>query len=305
MAWSSAELSSDEQTYAAADKPILGANAAAGELVASRWTATDSGTFSSTDITDSDKPISRLFDGLPGLQTTPDSVQTDYTICLQFDAPGIEFDGILYLNHGLYTNGVTSLKLQIADDSTFSSNLQTLSDINPSAKSSDARLADLSLYHTGTTARRYSDVIYARITLTRGINFTPSIGQIVFLRRRQLKHQPDRPWDPTDQHSNIESYEALDGTIYSTVRYRGRREIRATLPYLDSTRQGDVLSWWSDIEQGSYPFVWIDSPGTAPSEWWLMRLSDAVLSLPYSTGGQYRDLEIEATEQGPSFMAME
>jgi len=62
MAWSGAALSSDELAWAADDKPILGSNAAMGALSASRWVAGAAGDFTDPDISDSDYPVSRLFE---------------------------------------------------------------------------------------------------------------------------------------------------------------------------------------------------------------------------------------------------
>ena len=304
MAYSAADLSANELTWAAADKPILGHNAAANALSDSRWTATATGTFASGDISDSDYPISRLFDGLPGLKSQPASTQTAYTICLDFGSSGIEFDGILYLAHNLQSEDCSALELDIADDNAFTTNKITISSLSPSGGSSDARLADLVLESGGGTARRYSSVRWARITMVKGTNFDPAIGQVIFLRRRQLQYNPDRVWDPANQRSSVDTFESRSGVDYDTVRYRGRRTVDADLEFHTEAERNDLLAWWTATRQGTEKLIWIDEPTTTPAGFFFGKLREPRFQFPWTEWSQ-RSYSLMAEEQGPDFLELE
>ena len=75
------------------------------------------------------------------------------------------------------------------------------------------------------TAWRFNNVPYIRVSLQKGGNFDPYIGQIAFFRRRQLSHAPWNPFDFTNQHGRVDSFESSGGVFYDTVRYLGRREL--------------------------------------------------------------------------------
>lgn len=294
----SADLSAVEIAAAAADKPILGANAATIANLGSqtRWTATTTGVHDTTSISDTGTPVSRLFDKLPPVRSAPTSQQTAYTIFLEF-ASVITFDAVLYLDHNLYTEGVTALVLQVGDDEDMA-NATTISTINPSGGSSDKRLADLVLESGGGTAKRYT-ADYMRITMTKGgAAFDPVLGQVVFLRRQQLPREPDRPWDPSDQETSLDSFTARNNLRFDTVRYRGARQIDAQLRCNGSTEQAQVTNWWAHTNEGSGPVIWIDQPDAAPDDFFFGRLVNPSLKFPY-TDWDTRDFHLVAEEQPP------
>jgi hypothetical protein len=293
---SSAELSATEIALAAADKPILGANAAKVANLGSqtRWTATTSGVHDTTSISDTDTPVSRIFDGLPPIRSAPTSTQNNYTIFLEFDSV-ITFDGILYLDHNLQSEGCTALVLQVGDDEDMT-NATTISTLDPSGESTNKRLADLVLESGGGVARRYT-ADYMRVTMAKGSGFDPVIGQIVFLRRRQLPRQPRMSWDPTNQESGIDRFKTRSNIKHDTVRYRGARMIQAEHRFDTSDEHTAILNWWDNTNQGTEPVIWIDEPNAAPADFFF-GLIEPTLAFPY-TMPTTREFRLVAEEQPP------
>lgn len=293
-------LTTDEVAWAADDKPIIGSNSAFGVLSSAKWIAGILGDLGDVDIADSDYPISRLFDGLPGLATTPASAETGLTLCFDFGSAGIDFDGVLIINQNMDTQGASIVTVEIASDSLFTADLDEIGSLSVS---DDARLADLSLEHGGDP-QRYTGIRYIRLNIVSAGDTQPSIGQVIFLRRRQLKRNPDRPWDPTNQASRVDVLGSIAGTDYATVRYRGKRSLQASLGYLDADQQAEILAWWAEIDEGVQSFIWVDDPNTTPRGFNLMRLDDPVLQFPFVTPTD-RSLSLDATEQGPPFLSRE
>lgn len=305
-----ATLTAAEIALAAADKPILAATPDPDFLTAGWVVGSTFGTIVSATDNDPDRPAIRAWDGLPGLQTQPDSDNTLFTFVMEH-TKGIEFDFVGFLNHNFDTIDMTTLILQIADDTLFAVNFRELMNINPSALlSSDRRFADLSLFHTGSDPIRYSQVQFMRLRITLGSSGRPLIGQVVFGRRRQLKHEPNRPWDPTDLHSLGDAFESRGGSISVTPRYKGRREITANLnpdtspTAAPSPHQQDLIDWYVQTEHGILPYVWIDKPDATPNDFFFMRRREPSLEYPFVTPFT-REFTLDGLEQGPTFFSQD
>ena len=303
-----AALTSQEIALAAADKPILASTPDPDKLTAGWEVGTVTGTIAGANDTDADFPALRAWDGLPGLATRPNASNTLFTFVMEHTT-GIEFDAIGFLNHNFDTLGMTALVLQVADDTGFTTNLRTLTTLDPSALlTADRRFADLVLFHTGSTPLRYSQVQFMRLGMTLGGAGIPSIGQIVFIRRRQLQLEPNRPWDPTDRQSSVDNFESRGGVISTVPRFKGRRQITANLNPSTSPLVGpfqqDLIDWFDDTEQGTLPWVWVDTPDATPDDFFFMRLPQPELEYPFVTPFT-REFTLRGIEQGPTFFTQD
>ena len=300
-------LTQSERDLAADDKPIIAATPNTDTFIdsASGWVrGTITGTSAAAVDTDTDKPIRRAVDGLPGLRTVGNSSNALWSIILNFASPGITFDFLGILSHNWRTINVTAATLQVADDSAFTVNLRTLGTRNVGANASDRRWADLTLIDTGGDAQRFAQVEWIRIGLTLGGAAVPEVGQIVFGRRRQLKHAPNRPFDITDLQTNSDTFESRAGVQTDTPRLIGRRRLVANLNPFNEPFQQDLIDWHTDLNQGISPFVWIDTPDATPDDFWFMKKQQPSFEYPqvlFST----REHTVLGNEQGPTFFTQD
>ncbi len=305
MAWSSAALSASELALLAADKPILGGYAQLRKYDRGRWCAGANPTFSTTDDTDTAFPFIRALDGKAGYVTKPNLGGTAWSMLFDFynstdSKYGIDFDAVGLVNHDLFNDGVTSLTVEIADDTSFSSNLQTIATENPTTWGSDARRMLLDLHHTGGSPLRYSSVYYVRISMTKATDFLPEIGEVVFLRRRQLRYRPDVPFDPAQYRSRSSVYKSPQGVVTRYNEYGDQRVVSAEWGLDDAADYADLRSWWQDCYYGREPFVWLYNPSTLPHAFHLMVQEDdePVLDRTYDGPTKYK-FALKAHEQGP------
>ena len=303
MAVSFAALTAEEIALAAADKPILASTPDPDQLDAGWETGTISGTLAGATDDAANRPAERAWDGLPGLQTLPDATFAANTLVME-SSVGIEFDFVAYLNHNFFTIGATTVTLQVADDTGFTTNVRSLSTLNPAGGSTDRRLADLSLFHTGGTPLRYSGVQFMRLQISSGGSLLPKIGQVILGRRRQLKHEPNRPWDPTDLYSSLDRFESRGGSITDTPRFLGRREIHANLNPDASPHVQDLVDWYAGIQYGRLPLVWFDRPTGAPNDFYFMKMIEPNFQYPY-IAPFVREFNLNAVEQGPNFFTQD
>lgn len=290
MAWSSAELSATELALRADDMPILAASVGmAPDAV--EWSA--AGSFAGADITDASYPGRRAYDGKPHLATKPNTSGTQFYYLLDFSTTPIEFDAFALMGYGTSLDGIT-VTLEIDDLSTFAG-ATSIGAITPGA--TGARKIDIDMFHTGSTALRYSDVPYVRLNVS-GTTFTPEIGELLLLRTYQLKHKPRLPWDEDSQIGESLGGRTWAGVDNRIVTYRGMRALSASINPHETSYQTEILDWFSDSDQGARPFVWIDDPATTPAGFNLMTLDEPALSFPL-IGFTERALTISASEQGP------
>lgn len=307
MAVAVTTLTQSERDLAAADKPILAATPDADNFIDanSGWdVGTITGTSATAVDTDANKPIRRAVDGLPGLRTAPNATGTLHTMVLNF-SPGITFDFIGYLGHNFRTRQVTDLTLQVADDGAFTTNVRTLSSRNIFALfGSDRRVADLTLIDTGIDAQRFSGVEWIRLQFTLSVTGIPDIGQVVFGRRRQLRFEPNRPWDPTDLQTRLDRFESRAGVRTDVPRFRGRRRVAANLNPFDEPFQQDLIDWFTDINHGASPLVWVDTPNTGADDFYFMKIDEPSFEYPFVTFST-REMNLRASEQGPNFFSQD
>lgn len=308
MAWSSAELSSTELALLAADKPLVAVNAFPVSPDYRKWIEGSVGAFNvttNTDRTDSDYPNNRSVDRFPHYVTKPSTgtVDTDWYFAIDTGASdAIEFDCAFVIGHNwdTLTNGpLTTADLEIADSADFVTNKQKVGSFT--LRGSDKRLQILSLYHTGATARRYTDVRYVRLVLCAGGNIVPEIGELILGRRRQLEYKPDRPFDDKALRGEMAKATSAAG-VTSSVIFHKNKHVLDSKYVLDSTTYAS--DWETFYQTCNASFVWLYDPSTYPNNWRMMHLDEYELDMPL-VGPGVRDAQIIATEQGPERFFLE
>jgi hypothetical protein len=305
MAYSSADLSSADLASAAADQPLaIGRNwLRHADSVAPQWKQGGSWAAGS-DETDSDGPTSYAWDEFDDLQTYPDASQTTWYLLMDFGASEVGIiDSLVLLN---CTNlESVRVRLQIADDNAFSSNLITISD-NTLGASFSGRHVDLVIKESGdSNAKRYSSVRYARLLFTKGSGFIPRIGEVILGRRRQLKAHPTLPYAPRQLTGKRARFESAGGVVTDYVFHRGRRRLEGTItPHQTAYIDDWVALFEQDCDLGKYGFVWVDDPNSSATDAYWMRWDDMGLSGPF-VGYTERQFRISAMEQGPNFRRVE
>lgn len=302
MAVSFANLSADETAWFADDKPLLiGRNW--GRVITTaaeaKWTA--NGSFADSDQTDTDFPWNLAFDEFDHLQTRPGSGTSERHFVMDLGAsePG-EIDCVVLLNHNLGSTSST-VDIQIADDSTFATNLRTLVSSSPS---NDNRLVFLDLDHSPGVPQRYSSVRYIRVKCTSGGSVIYKLGEVILGRRRQLKHKPNLPWDPNNLHSDVEDFISQSGVRTRYIKSKGRRFLNAILSPHETARISDIETLYeTELEQGTKNLVWIDDPTTSPNSAHWFQL-DPQLSGPLR-GPSQRLFSFSGVEQGPNYKSAE
>ncbi len=293
MAYSTASISSDESTWLADGKPILGANVAVGNGALTRWVkGTMTKTWADAATEDSDHPSYHVIDNRPGTTAKPDGASTAHTILFDFSANPIEFDWIGVMNHDLDTRACTTCQIQVADDNAYAVNLETVFTRNISTSyTQDRRFGDLTL-----TSGRYSNVEYARmgITITSGI---PYIGQIIFGRRRQQKYHAQLEFGEDNQSSDLDQRNTRGGVRHKVSKAKGRRDLNATLFHDETALQTDLIDWWADIHGGNDCFFWYNGGG-GQDNFWMFDLVESTFAYPHILW-QTRQFDLAAVEQGP------
>jgi hypothetical protein len=294
MAWSSAAISAADLAYLAADKPILASQAIPVAPTSCIWTET--GAVGATDRTLSTNPARRAYDGLVGVWTCPDAtVSATWYYTMDLAAAGVEFDLIAILGHNFGTITVSALTLEVSDASNFAgaSSIPIASTIT-----TNTRIMQLSCFHTGAAALRYSAVRYARLKFA-GCDAKPQFGELVLGRRLQMHAKPDVSYDSYSLHGNKEISATQGGVIHSSVFSKGQRHLSAAWRDDSTTRQALVAAWIAATSYKTRPFVWIENPNSAPSSWHYMVPDDADFDYPLEENPSIRTFTIDATEQGP------
>jgi hypothetical protein len=288
VAWSA--FTAAETADLAADNPMLLTQAIPVSPGTAQWTTV--GTVAAADLTDSDYPARRAYDGKSHLDTRSDgTAASTWYYVLDLGSTGIEFDAVALMGHNFGTLSLTTVQLQVADSADFATNLRTTADFG--APSDDTRLIDLAIAHTAG-ADRYEDVQYARLKLSKGSNFTPQLGELMLLRRRQLNRRPRYPFDPTALMEEAGITRSKGGVVNKTLHHERRFDLNAVFRAHETTYITDLIAWFRATRG---PFVWIYEPSSAPDTWQLMmRLNQ--MSFP-TQGFAKRELTLAAEEQGP------
>jgi hypothetical protein len=277
VAYSFASITADEIARAAADKPLLiparsNALRRSTGVNSSRWT--EVGTTAATDRSDANFPAANAFDLRTHVPTKEDggTLSSEWFLVSQMFTPFSDFDTLVILGHNLKSEAnriadPVDVELQIADDGAFTTNLETVANfsIPNNAIVENKRIVSLSLFHTGSTALRYSNVEFARLRIfSAGADIFPEIGEVLLGRRRQWKHAPDRPFGVDDQQSQFSDFVSGTG---GRVRYLEQAQLRrfsGAIAVNDATVRSDLLALRNESKGLSSPIVWVTKPTADP-----------------------------------------
>lgn len=299
MTWTAANVSAAELAAFADDRPVLvGANALTRPSVSAKWRDTNVNmTFVSFEEPGEGGYLVHSGGATPRSRPSNLGLSTWH---LLFELVG-EFDMIALINTNFA--GVASLlaRVQIADDTAYSSGLTTvLADFTPTG----ARHIAWTL-GGGATPQRYTGSGYGLLRLAAPAGFRPEIGAVWLGRRRQLRRGPDHPYDERARVSALVAGDADGGFEVPGELYAGRRELRATLTPDDTDatlRDTDTLrAWWRECRQGSAPFLWARAPSSAPTDVALLRARGG-MAIP-DTGAGIRQAQLDARELPPYLAA--
>lgn len=300
MAYSFADLSATEIADAAADKPLLLgesviAAAKADGAFAAEWSA--AGSFAGADITATGYPVARAYDRAWNTWTKPNAAATTHYLLFDLGATVAAFDHCIIGGHNFGTIGGLTVSLEIANASTFATDLIELASWSPG--SSNKRLVDLSLGHGVDAAPNvYSSVRYLRIKTTGG-SHTPQIGEIILGRRRQVTNRPRLPYDPISADSEVADFESRSGITTRYTLNRGRVVLSPQFSTSATADRTPFTSWWADCAQGTKPFVYIEEPQTTPGAARLM-LTQPSFRMPAKTYN-FRTIDLSMSEIGPFY----
>lgn len=277
-------ITAAERAAFAADKTFLLASALHRYNALPRWSVTGSWA-SGSDVSQTGYPARAACDDLPDVPTRPliqSPTVSDYY--LLFDLADVDIDAIAILGHDLHLlPGTVTVDAQIADNSTYSTNLLPIASWTPS---SAARLVDLKL----SDFTRYTGVRYLRIKVSSTVAFAspPSICEVVAGTRRQLGRRPDRPWDALALGGDIPRHRTKSGGSVKYTRNTGGVVLKpswtptlvepdAVTGIVDATVLRGIHA---DTGHGARNLLFVDKPATAPSQAFWCELAEPDFSIP-------------------------
>lgn len=301
MAGSKAALTADEISLAAADKPmILARNYMTDSGTSAKWTS--DGNDGSADDSATGFETKYVKDNFDHKLSKPTTARTTQYLNINFGAGfASDVDAIVIMNHNLGTISGVGVTVKVADDAAFSSGLKTIYTVTPTT---NKRIVAISLLEGGDpSAQRFTAYRYMRVEFNKGSTITPSIGEILVIRRRQLKHKPNVPYDPSAMISDVSVFKSATKAMAAYVRSKGQRRLSAMINPHETAYITDVLTWFNtDTDYGTKPFLWLEDPTTSPSDAVWYRLNDASLAFP-GVGFTEREVQIVAEEMGPNFLS--
>lgn len=308
MAYGSAEIGATERALFDADVPFVAGKNYLVDAVNSggevRWD-TNGDITDGTDQADSDGPTTYLYDNQDYLQSYPNATAATWYLNINLHGTNLGIiDTVIIKNHNLYSQGVSSVKVGFDQnqDGQFTA-VDEAADVNPQTTGTDKRIVIPELFHTGSVARRYTDVQHLRLTIYDGTGTaTPRIGELFVGRRRQLKTPPLNPFDKSAWSSDIRAFVSASG-VRSQYSYHTKRAI------LDATfrvHEASYVSDWEsfmedDLDGGEQPFWWVWEPSSSPSDALWCDLQNHAMVGP-SEGFSERLFSLSAVERGPNFL---
>jgi len=157
-------------------------------------------------------------------------------------------------------------------------------------------------YTSGGTAQRYSSAQYVRLRIVHAGSEDPEFAECLLGYRYQLQRNPNLPWDNKREYSETVDSTALSGLTRRYVQFRGQAKRSFTYPVWDSDEITVIENWWDSIEDGTKPFVYIETPSSSPQA--MMMIMDNPELKFKVTGPVQRVLSFNMTEQ-PLYLARE
>lgn len=310
MAWSRASLSAAQIAKCQADKPIIVAESclAAGGF-SGKWVQSAE-TWASTDRAAGGYGLERMGSGHPALISYPVLTgPTVTTVRAIFSLTLAEFDAVGLFNLAPLAFDQT-ITVQIADDSAFSSNVQTIaswSNVQP------RRLASFDLIHfddpTTSVFQRYTDVDWLRVTWTSAFNFFSSgirLGELWLGKRRQMWLRSDvGGFDDFEMDGRASVFDAHSGDRWKYQAFGGRgvRRLRFRPHGAETIDQvSELRGMWKDCNYGGRSVMYCEKPNTEPNNAMVMSFEGDGLAMPIEN---YRNRTFDGVlvEQSPFLTA--
>tara|TARA_R100001163_G_C5063076_1_gene200295 strand:- start:678 stop:1592 length:915 start_codon:yes stop_codon:yes gene_type:complete len=294
-------LSADENRLVTNDKPVLiGSNAVESAAYAKWLTGASDNVTTATDLANADFPSTRAYDRYNHSITKPGSAAATYYFACDLGSSAPDFDMAMIAGHNF--SGVSmTITIEVSDTVTFGSpsTIATWTGTQPST-----RLVKYDLYHTGSSAMRYSidtttpysRYVRLKIAKTSG-TMIPEISEFWLGRRRHLPFKFETELDDKRTESRVGDFESKSGVTTRYTYNRGQARRSQTTLVDGSANIATVDSWWSECEQGTKPFLFCENPGTAPNATQLVHHLGA-LEFPL-TYPNARQLSLEMREMAP------
>tara|TARA_R110001583_G_scaffold3085_2_gene20500 strand:- start:521 stop:1441 length:921 start_codon:yes stop_codon:yes gene_type:complete len=272
---SAVALSAAEQALVTNDKPVLiGSNAVESADYAKWFTGASDNVTSATDLAHADFSTTRAYDRLAHSVTKPASAANTYYLAFDLGSSAPDFDCVMISGHNFGGVGMT-LTIEVADNATFGSPSQIAT--FGTGTYAGTRLVTFDLHHSGSDPMRYTidtstpHARYVRIKIVKTSGtMTPEIGEFWLGRRRHLPYKFDQVLDDKRTVSRVADFEARSGVTTRYTYNRGQARRSGTTLIDGAANIATVDSWWSEIEQGTKPFLYCENPSTAPTATQLM-----------------------------------
>lgn len=250
----------------------------------------------------------RVFDEFLHKASKPTGTSMVWYVAIDFGAAGITLDSVTIMTQNAASNSAT-VSVEIADNAVFTLNLREIANSGalspPATGKLDPRIGFHDLQHAGVSVPQvYSSVQFLRVKLVAGINWIPTVWEIVVGLKSQFLANPLSPFDPIGNSSRTSVFSARGGADRIYEFYRGKGSFTARFRTRNSDEFVPIEDAWQRTEQGTKNFVVVPCPITAPNESFLMRIDPPEERFPVlvktQQGGAW-----DLVEQGPPFVARE
>jgi hypothetical protein len=300
MAWSSSFVDATDRARYEDDKPLLAYPAVFPITASNRvWVYTGDFTDTPSFDSDSDYPVARAWDLLDHWKTQAATARTVNYIYLG-PSTSLSFDciGVFGLD---WTGTGLQLLVDIADDSAFTTNKQTIAAWTPSGNPSRLFTADVS--HTGN-ARSYSGVDHIRFKFIAGAAQKFPVGEIFLGTRAQLYRYPDAPFQTHKLEAGGFDVLTVGRGGFRSTFHGGRRSMGLSVPADTGSSSDDLDDLYTNTAGGLYPMIWAQNPFTDANRVYWVSNSDGShvgpRTLPYR-----REFSLNLVETSASLVADE
>lgn len=229
---------------------------------------------------------SRAFDRYTHKVTKPDAAASDWYLHTHLNLigptprggsyPGFEFVWIRFENASTIASNLdptNGLRIQLADDAAFTTNLRTITQIDSSDIGLDNRVVKFNL--NGTNAG-YGGSGFVRFHFDFATATQPEITEVMFGNRLSMVHQPELPWDDVGYFSEGEDHVTRAGQIARYGLNRGGRQflfrwlidLPEQSPTAPNTFQGDINTFVTQSHYFKVPILYVSTPSTSPQTFW-------------------------------------
>jgi hypothetical protein len=263
MAWTNANLGTDEAAALALDRPMLLGDHVIrgfhGDDAAEKFIWSETLNAGDPDHTATGYPGWRAYDGKADIATKPDSAETLWHFIVGLD--DAEIDTIVVCGNNLST--AEEISVGIADNAAFSVRSEEIALWLQNGDGPN-RLIAVDLSADGDSNQRISGITYMALRLSYLAPTVPEVTEFWAGHRRQLIYQPDLAWNGAHLVTDVSQDRSRSGSTSRRLRSRAKAVRSATLTTGSADESAVVRDFWDDCEHGSRSFVWIETPNSDP-----------------------------------------